>query len=155
MIYLLAAFLLQALPFFLAGVIISIAYITVPQKSGLVYFASMAGSAVGAALPISLLPLAGEGNLIIVSASISLVPLVYSIFYFDFKTTERPACHRHRRFSGAAGILTFALFVLFRPRTKHFLKSCNFRQHASSRQPPLSGGDSTASSPRTSAMHPV
>jgi len=113
MIYLLAAFLLQALPFFLAGVIISIAYITVPQKSGLVYFASMAGSAVGAALPISLLPLAGEGNLIIVSASISLVPLVYSIFYFDFKTTKRPACHRHRRFSGAAGILTFALFVLF------------------------------------------
>jgi hypothetical protein len=112
-IYLLAAYLLPALPFFFAGVIISIAYITVPQKSGFVYFASMAGSAFGAALPIPMLPLLGEGNLIILSASISLVPVIYSFFYFDFNNTNRPAYPRHWGFWGTAGMLTFVLLVLF------------------------------------------
>lgn len=112
-IYLLAAYLLLALPFFFAGVIISIAYVTVPQKSGLVYFASMAGSALGAALPIPMLPLAGEGNLIILAASISLIPAGYATFFPDFKNTNRPADKRHGRFLGAAGILTFIVFVSF------------------------------------------
>ena len=111
-IYLLTAYLLLALPFFFAGVIISIAYVTIPQKSGVVYFAAMAGSALGAALPIPMLPLAGEGNLIILSASISLAPIVYSIFYSDFKNTHRRAYYRRRRLLGTAGIVTYVLFAL-------------------------------------------
>ena len=73
----------------------------------------MAGSALGAALPIPLLPLAGEGNLIILSASIALVPIVYSTFYSDFNNTNRRAYHRPRRFLVTAGIVTYVLFALF------------------------------------------
>ena len=112
-IYLLAAYLLLALPFFFAGMIISIAYAATPKKSGAVYFASMAGSAIGAALPVSLLPLAGEGPLIIVSASISLLPVAYSTFYSYFETTKRPAFHAHRRFLGIAGIMVYILLIFF------------------------------------------
>jgi len=66
-LYLLAAFLLLALPFFFTGLIVTIAYSSLPEKSGLVYFATMAGSACGALLPIPLLPVFGEGKLIIIS----------------------------------------------------------------------------------------
>jgi len=72
-LYLLAAFLLLALPFFFTGLIVAIAYSSLPEKSGLVYFATMAGSACGALLPIPLLPVLGEGKLIIISA---LLPVI-------------------------------------------------------------------------------
>ena len=72
-LYLLAAFILLALPFFFTGLIVTIAYSYLPEKSGLVYFATMAGSACGALLPIPLLPVMGEGKLIIISA---LLPIV-------------------------------------------------------------------------------
>ncbi len=111
--YLLAVYLLLALPFFFAGLIISIAYVSVPQKSGIVYFASMVGSALGAALPVPALPFAGEGNLIIISASFSLVPVVYSTYCSDFQNTNRPRYRRHWRFLETAGMLTFVLFVIF------------------------------------------
>lgn len=71
--YLLTAYLLLALPFFFTGLVISIAYAFIPEKTGLIYFSNMAGSAIGAILPIFLLPFIGEGRLIIVSA---LVPLI-------------------------------------------------------------------------------
>ncbi len=111
-LYLLAAYLLLALPFFFSGMIISIAYITVPEKTGLVYFASMSGSALGAALPIPLLPLLGEGKLIILSASISLIPVIFSTFYPYFKNTNSLADQRQWRILGAAGILTSVFFAL-------------------------------------------
>jgi hypothetical protein len=112
-IYLLAAYLLLALPFFFAGMIISIAYAATPKKSGAVYFASMAGSAIGAALPFSLLPLAGEGPLIILSASFSLLPAAYTIFNSFFKATNHPANHARRRFLGIAGIIACILMIFF------------------------------------------
>ena len=78
-LYLLAAYLLLSLPFFFAGMIISIAYITVPQKTGLVYFASMAGSALGAFAPALLLPLLGEGKLVVIAAVAPLMPAALQI----------------------------------------------------------------------------
>jgi len=71
--YLLTAYLALALPFFFAGLVISLAYAFIPQKTGFVYFASMAGSACGAILPVPFLPLLGEGKFIILAA---LIPLI-------------------------------------------------------------------------------
>ena len=71
--YLLTAYLVLALPFFFAGLVISLAYAFIPERTGLVYFASMAGSACGAILPVPFLPLLGEGRFIIFAA---LIPLI-------------------------------------------------------------------------------
>jgi len=71
--YLLTAYLLLALPFFFAGLVISLAYAFIPEKTGFVYFASMAGSACGAILTVPFLPLLGEGKFIILTA---LIPLI-------------------------------------------------------------------------------
>ena len=71
-LYLLAAYLLLALPFFFAGLVVSIAYAFIPEKTGLIYFASMAGSACGAIIPALLLPFFNEGQLVVLSA---LIPL--------------------------------------------------------------------------------
>ncbi|MBW2247110.1 MAG: hypothetical protein JRF62_07895, partial [Deltaproteobacteria bacterium] len=71
--YLLTAYLVLALPFFFAGLVISLAYAFIPEKTGFVYFASMAGSACGAILPVPFLPLLGEGRFIILAA---LIPLI-------------------------------------------------------------------------------
>jgi len=71
--YLLTAYLLLALPFFFTGLVVSIAYASMPEKTGFVYFASMAGSASGAIIPVIFLPFIYEANLIILSA---LIPLV-------------------------------------------------------------------------------
>jgi len=73
-LFLFAAYLMLALPFFFAGLIISIGYTTMPHKAGLVYFASMAGSAIGAGIPILALPVLEEGRLIIISAAVALTP---------------------------------------------------------------------------------
>jgi len=70
--YLLTAYLLLALPFFFTGLVVSIAYAFMPEKTGIVYFANMGGSAFGAIIPVVLLPFIGEGKLVILSA---LIPL--------------------------------------------------------------------------------
>ena len=46
--YLLAVYLLLALPFFFTGLVVTLAYAYIPEKTGFVYFSSMAGSACGA-----------------------------------------------------------------------------------------------------------
>jgi hypothetical protein len=74
-VYLLLAFILLALPFFFSGLIIALAYTLVPLKTGFIYFASMAGSACGAALPALGIPLLGEEKLIILSAILPLTLL--------------------------------------------------------------------------------
>ena len=51
-LYLIAAYVLLALPFFFSGLLISIGYAGTPQKSGLIYFATMGGSALGCILPM-------------------------------------------------------------------------------------------------------
>jgi len=73
--YLLAAFLILAMPFFCVGLAIGLAYTLAPQKSGLIYFATMSGSAAGALLPVTLLPLLGETGLIVVLALLPVGPL--------------------------------------------------------------------------------
>ena len=78
-LFLFAAYLMLALPFFFAGLIISIGYTTMPHKAGLVYFASMSGSAIGAGIPILALPVVAEGRLIIISAAVALIPAVLAL----------------------------------------------------------------------------
>jgi len=72
-LYLLITYLLLSLPFFFTGLIVSLAYAFSPEKTGHIYFASMAGSACGAILPVPLLSLLGEGRLILLAA---LIPLI-------------------------------------------------------------------------------
>ncbi len=73
--YLLIVYLVLTLPFFFTGVMVSIAFIAIPEKTGHVYFATMVGSACGAFLPLLCLPFVSEGKLIIASA---LIPLSLS-----------------------------------------------------------------------------
>ncbi len=114
-LYLLAAYLLLALPFFFAGLIISIGYTTIPEKTGLVYFASMAGSALGAIAPVPLLPLVGEGRLIIISTLIPLVPVAFSTLnpspVIDSKMRDRRFL-RIAVMTGSLGMICFAMFLL-------------------------------------------
>ena len=88
--------------------ILSIAYITVPQKTGLVYFASMAGSALGAFAPVPLLPLLGEGRLIVIAAVAALMPVAVPIM------KPLPATSKSQRWScrfGWGGGLAIILFA--------------------------------------------
>ena len=114
-LYLLAAYLLLALPFFFSGIIIAIGYTTVPEKAGLVYFASMAGSAVGAVAPVPVLPLIGEGKLIIISALIPLIPAVFTTLKPSPKKTsriQRPLLLRTVVIAGSFGFLCFSIFLM-------------------------------------------
>ena len=72
-VYLLIAFILLALPFFFSGLIVALAYTHRPEKTGLIYFATMCGSAAGAIVPGWLLPFFSEGRLVVFCA---LFPLV-------------------------------------------------------------------------------
>jgi hypothetical protein len=71
--YLLATYLGLLVPFTLAGTVVGLAFAGRPDQSGLIYGASMLGSAAGAVLAALLLPLLGEGRLAVVFA---LVPLL-------------------------------------------------------------------------------
>jgi len=71
--YLLTTYIILALPFFFTGLITSIAYTYFSEKSGLVYMASMTGSACGAVIPAPFLPILSEPILIILCA---LIPMV-------------------------------------------------------------------------------
>jgi len=72
-VYLLIAFILLALPFFFSGLIVALAYTRLPEKTGLIYFATMGGSAVGAIFPVLLLPFFSEGQLVVFCAMVPLV----------------------------------------------------------------------------------
>jgi hypothetical protein len=72
-IYLLIAFILLALPFFFSGLIVALAYTRQPEKTGLIYFATMCGSAVGAIFPAWLLPFFSEGQLVVLGAAVPIV----------------------------------------------------------------------------------
>jgi hypothetical protein len=114
-LYLLAAYLLLALPFFFSGIIIAIGYTTVPQKAGLVYFASMAGSALGAVAPVPLLPLLGEGKLIIISALIPLIPALFATLKSSPKKSSKirhPWLLRTVVIAGSFGFLCFSIFLM-------------------------------------------
>ncbi len=114
-LYLLAAYMLLALPFFFSGIIIAIGYTTLPQKAGLVYFASMAGSAVGAVAPVPLLPPLGEGKLVIISALIPIIPATIatlaSLPKIDAKI-RHPWVLKTAVITGCFGCLCFSIFLM-------------------------------------------
>jgi hypothetical protein len=122
--YLLAAFLLLSLPFFFSGLVVAVAYTFLPEKSGYVYFMSMAGSAGGAFFPVPLLPLLAEERLLIISAVIALVPVLLTSFAF-FKGRE-PDKSGKRRMQIALVTSGTALFfsggLLFTSRGMHAIE---------------------------------
>jgi len=77
LIYLLALYLLLTLPFLFAGWVIALAYIADPQHPGLVYFASMMGSALGAIAAAAMLATIGEVPMV---ALIALAPSTVLLF---------------------------------------------------------------------------
>ena len=78
-LYVLAAFIILALPFFFSGGLVAIAYTRHPQQTGLIYFATMSGSACGAVSPALLLPVVGEGQLIVIFALMPLLLVPFSL----------------------------------------------------------------------------
>ncbi len=84
MLYLLMAYLLLSIPFFFTGMIMSIGFAALPEKTGLVYCASMTGSALGAVLPALGLGTLGEGYMVL---SAALIPLLLPLFG-DLKRRE-------------------------------------------------------------------
>ena len=114
-LYLLAAYLLLSLPFFFSGIIIAIGYTTQPQQAGLVYFASMAGSALGAVAPVPLLALVDEGKLIIISALIPLVPAAFATLKPSPKKDSKiqyPWLLHTVAITAGFGFLCFAIFLM-------------------------------------------
>ena len=84
---LLAACLLIAVPFFFAGMVVSRAYMTMPQRTGTIYFFNMTGSGLGALTVLFLLPFTNEGNLISLAV---ILPLVAAIPYGKCLNNKRP-----------------------------------------------------------------
>jgi hypothetical protein len=112
-LYLLIAYLSLSAPFFFTGLIISNAYISKPEKSGLIYFTNMAGSALGALIPLILLKSFGEGKLLIL---IALLPLI-ACFAFPDQTPKIPSGHafwpRYRQhIRNGAGIALLGLCLV-------------------------------------------
>jgi hypothetical protein len=114
-LYLLASYLFLALPFFFSGIIIAIGYTTIPHKTGLVYFASMAGSALGAIVPVPLLTLLGEGKLIIISALVPLIPAAFAALKPFSGQDSIIHSHRVSRIAviaGSLGIFCLSIFLM-------------------------------------------
>ena len=78
-LYVLAAFIVLALPFFFSGGLVALAYTRKPQQTGLIYFATMSGSACGAVSPALLLPLFSEGQLIVFFSLMPLLLIPFSL----------------------------------------------------------------------------
>jgi len=76
-LFILFTYVSLAAPFFFAGWIISQTYMARPERSGMIYFASMLGSALGAVIPLILLGPLGEGKLILLVACLPLMICVY------------------------------------------------------------------------------
>ena len=105
--YLMAAYLMLASPFFIAGLVISAVFAARPDKAGPIYFASMTGSAGGAILPVMLAPALGEPLSVILAA---LLPLVMQPLYFLADRRQTGDGERKGRPSAAA--LTAAAAVV-------------------------------------------
>jgi len=115
--YLLAAFILLALPFFFSGLMIALAYTVAPQISGFVYFASMAGSAVGAVTPALLLTFLEEERLIVLAALCPLVQIPFCLLRRSKNAGAVPFDHPVSRYALLAlctGMLVCGVWVLGR-----------------------------------------
>ena len=78
LVYLLAAYVALALPFYFVGMITAIAYTRMPDQTGYVYGMNMCGSAFGAVVPLIFLNRFEEGRLLMV---VAIIPL---LTYFRF-----------------------------------------------------------------------
>lgn len=107
-LYLLCAYLVLALPFFLAGMVISITFAAYSENAGLVYFSTMSGSACGAILPLPLFPFLEEGILIILCA---LIPLLFLLMPSGKNPESRKTNHYLLWGSGAA-IVVIGIFLV-------------------------------------------
>ena len=106
-VYLLIAFIVLALPFFFSGFIVAVAYTRLPEKTGWIYFATMCGSACGAVFPALLLPVFGEGRLVIYSA---LIPLMLMPVILGSSSRNQPGIKRQKSARIALGF--FSLVIL-------------------------------------------
>ncbi len=84
--YLCSTYLVLSLPFLITGLMISMSYAVIPEKTGYIYAASMAGSAIGAAFPVPALGFLNEGQLILI---ISTVPLIILPFFSSGKRDQK------------------------------------------------------------------
>jgi hypothetical protein len=115
-LYLLAAYLLLALPFFFTGLTICISYAHHVQKTGLIYFASMAGSATGAVLPAALLPLLGEEKIILL---VSLLPL----FLIPVHPPGTDKNAKKTTIAIIVAILAFSTILLYHPKVSSMIRA--------------------------------
>ncbi|UCF91703.1 MAG: hypothetical protein JSW39_26095 [Desulfobacterales bacterium] len=113
--YLFIAYVLLALPFFFAGLIVSLAYAFLPARTGVIYFATMAGSAIGAVIPAMFLPLVSEETLIVNVAVVPLFLLPYRAPVLDERRLfgrNRPSTYRIAWGSLGLAVALTALFIL-------------------------------------------
>ena len=106
--YLLSAYLVLALPFFVTGMFISLSFAAYSKSAGLVYFSTMTGSAFGAILPVLLLPLFEEGKLVVVCA---LIPLFFLLM--PSKRNKKPRkLFRNLLWCSGFGVLIIGIFLI-------------------------------------------
>lgn len=107
-VYLLAAYLILSLPFFISGLIIAIGYTRAPQRTGLIYFATMAGSASGALVPFLMLPAMNEDKLVIMTAALPLIPATVAALKIMYENRKAPGDHPIL----SKGVLAFSLSAI-------------------------------------------
>jgi hypothetical protein len=108
-VYLLIAFIVLALPFFFSGLIVAVAYTRLPEKTGWIYFATMCGSACGAVFPALLLPVFGEGRLVIYSA---LIPLMLMPILLSRSIRNQPGARRQKSAGIALGFFSLVIILV-------------------------------------------
>jgi len=122
-VYLLIAFVLLAAPFFIAGLVISIAYAALPEKTGYAYCASMSGSACGAVLPAAALPFFDEGTLIILAAVVPLIAIPVLLKAEKYSPTRRPPHSEPKKYLiPSAGLLLIVIgYILINTPAVQFI----------------------------------
>jgi hypothetical protein len=115
-VYLLCAYLVLALPFFIAGMVISIAFAAFAKKAGLVYFSTMTGSAFGAILPVPFLPIFEEGRLVVLCA---LIPLLFLLI--PSREMESRKTRRNLLWVSGTLILVLGIFLIW-PKGGQYVK---------------------------------
>ena len=79
LLYLVLYYLALTVPFFCAGLVTGLLLATYPAAAGRLYAANLIGSALGGLLPAAILPLAGEGTVLIVAAAGLLAALAFAV----------------------------------------------------------------------------
>ncbi|MGD2098527.1 MAG: hypothetical protein PVG35_13160 [Desulfobacterales bacterium] len=121
-LYVLAAFIILALPFFFSGGLVAFAYTRWPQRTGLIYFATMSGSACGAVSPALLLPLIREGQLIVFFALVPLLVVPFGLLRRPHRqTSEAKSRMKPIAFIIWAGVICSAALLWLFPASQHLI----------------------------------